>query len=116
MQARLPAARRACACRGPTSAVHQRFGAHGRPLSAPPPPKPVREDESPKSTDWAFREDECLPRCAPRRQVSTQMQPERLPGSGRGGPERRGLRALAQPVPSAAGVTNTACSGPVLGR
>lgn len=51
MQAGLPAARAACACGGPTSVGHQRLGGRRRPLSAPPPPKPVREDKSPKSTD-----------------------------------------------------------------
>lgn len=75
MQARLPAAGAACACGGPTSAGHQRLGVRGRPLSAPPPPKPVREGKTPKSTDWAVKEDECLPKSAPRGQVSTQMQP-----------------------------------------
>ncbi|XP_017828891.1 uncharacterized protein LOC108592172 [Callithrix jacchus] len=111
MHVRLPAARRACACGGPTSAGHQRLLAHGRPLLAPRPPKPVREGESQKSTDWALREDECLPRCAPLRQVSTRMQPERRPGSGRRGPERSGLGALAQPVPAAAGARETALPG-----
>ncbi|XP_032609272.1 uncharacterized protein LOC116809530 [Hylobates moloch] len=111
MQARLPAAGAACACGGPTSAGHQRLGVRGRPLSAPPPPKPVREDKSPKSTDWAFKEDECLPKSAPRGKVSTQMQPERRPGSGRRGPESSGLQARVQPVAPAARAQEAALPG-----